>query len=960
MRNLRKRLEKILFFFIIYFVCYNGVLAKDLVSIVLENNLGETVQYGIEQIEQSLEEKGFYSDKTSSLDETKGSFVIVAGLSGSGGPASKMLENSNFELPISAEALVIRKTVWRGKTTIILCGADDGGLMYAALDVADRILWSDNPGNPFSDVSEIEENPDVVERAVSIYTMHRRHFESHFYNNDYWERYFDMLAKNRFNSFVIIFGYENGGFMAPLYPYFFNVDEFPNVELIGINPDQQEKNTATLKHIIKMAHNRGIKFSVGIWDHIYRGGVQGGGIPGASQAPAKPTNGLVWGVTSENLSSYNKTALKKFLQTFTELDGIQFRMHWESGLKREETRDFWKEIFSMCKTLRPEMRLDARAKGLPDKVIEDALTLGVDLRITTKYWMEQMGLPFHPTHINVNNQKDRRHGYADLLRYPKRYDIHWRMWTGGTTRILLWGDPEYVKTFAKSTHLYNGQGFEINGPLATKMLGQPHDQKPFSLLNKDYQYYDWEFERYWHYYQVFGRLSYNPDTSPEIWHYEFEKRFGEKSAPFIENGLHLASRVLPRIVASCYLYRYFPTTRGWAEKMRMGDLPEFATAEGSDIQLFANFEDAAKSIIDGTEMTKIHPRKNSMWFESVSKDILHKVSESEKYFQNPNNKEFISTTTDLRILAHLALYYSKRIPAAVNYNLFKFSGDLFALDKAIAFEKEAIVAWSHIVKAAGDVYSKDLKMGVRKKDLSGHWIDELYLLKEGLIKLENERDLISPPENENQFFISHIPIRKSSKGERLNIAATVESVNPVATVQVAIQKQNNPLQYFDLNAINSRQFKVDLFPIAENESISYFLEVQNNTGEKITFPKDGKENPIVVFSSADDTPPDVELLPVSVANPLKPLKIKVRANGPSDIKWVRLRYRHVTQFEDYKVLEMVSKGPHGVYAAEIPGDFIVPEWDIMYFVEVMDLAGNGKMFPDLEKEIPYVIVPLNR
>ncbi len=32
-----------------------------------------------------------------------------------------------------------------------------------------------------------------------------------------------------------------------------------------------------------------------------------------------------------------------------------------------------------------------------------------------------MGLPFHPTHVHPQDQHNRRHGYADLLRYPQRY-----------------------------------------------------------------------------------------------------------------------------------------------------------------------------------------------------------------------------------------------------------------------------------------------------------------------------------------------------------------------------------------------------------------------------------------------------------------------------------------------------------------------------------------------------------
>ena len=57
------------------------------------------------------------------------------------------------------------------------------------------------------------------------------------------------------------------------------------------------------------------------------------------------------------------------------------------------------------------------------------------------------------------------------------------------------------------------------------------------------------------------------------------------------DALHLASQVLPRIVASCYPYQYFPTTRGWAEMMRMGDLPKFAQEHVTDTAQFMSARD---------------------------------------------------------------------------------------------------------------------------------------------------------------------------------------------------------------------------------------------------------------------------------------------------------------------------------------------------------------------------------
>ena len=103
--------------------------------------------------------------------------------------------------------------------------------------------------------------------------------------------------------------------------------------------------------------------------------------------------------------------------------------------------------------------------------------------------------------------------------------------------------------------------------------------------------------------------------------------------------------------------------------------------------------------------------------------------------------------TDLRILSNLALYHSRRIPAAVSYRIFQRTHDISALDEAIKYEKNAIEAWKQIVNAAGDVYTSDLKMGVDEAEymgidhrLSGHWKDELSYLETGLENLILERD----------------------------------------------------------------------------------------------------------------------------------------------------------------------------------------------------------------------------
>lgn len=849
--------------------CY-AIQQDPTLSIVTDKNIGRSVSYGLTKLTEELQIKNISFEKVGSISKAEGNSILVVGLSSGEGEAAQILKEKNHEVPEESEALTIWKTNWHNKDIWVVGGFDDRGLMYGLLDVANHISWIKAGESPMSEVKEITEKPDVKERAISMFTMNRAYWEERFYNQDYWVHYLDMLAKDRLNNLTIIFGYENGGFLAPPYPYFFDVKGFPGVRM-DITPQEQKRNLAALNRLIEMAHDRGINVTIGIWDHIYRGRVQSGGVAGENPNQVK-------GLNANNLIPYTKAALDKFIHLVPDLNSIQFRMHYESGLKPSEQPAFWSDVFQNIKKVAPDLRIDLRAKELLNTVIQSAINSGIKFRITTKYWMEQMGMPFHPTQINPE-ESFRRHSYEDLLHYPKQYDIFWRLWNGGTTRILLWGDPEYVRRFAKSTHLYDGDGFEVNEPLATKMEGQPTDIKVFQLLEPEYRYYKYEFERYWHFYQVFGRIGYNPNTSSEIWDKEFERHFGPEAAPYIEKALHEASWILPRIIASVYPYSHFPLTYGWAEKQRLGSLPRYARDAGSDIQLFENFNDAAKRIIVNGHTVKVKPSETSQWFKNTSSDINKLISEAKRATGNNQNKEFKSTIVDLKILSSLALYHSRRIPAAVSYRLFKLTGDLTNLDEAISYERGAIDAWQQIVDAAKNVYTDNLRMGACTRDLCGNWEDELKSLKEGLSELSEER----------QWYTF----------------------------------KNNSLENKKMDPATHYHYKA-----APNVTYNELFQI--------------KHTPITSIAVG------------------KPLKIRIKVNASNGVKWVHLRYRSVKQHLPYQTMVMQPTEEKDVYQAVVPAKQIDPHWDFMYFIEVMDNNGNGRIYPDFNKRTPYIFVKLIR
>ena len=840
---------------------FKAVAAPPQISIVANPAMGQVSEYGIGKLTETLQVMNIPFERVNSLVDAKGKNILVVGLSEGNGEAAMLLKAGNHTVSKSSEALTVWNTRWQKKPVTVISGYDDKGIMYGLLDVARRISWS-NERTPMKFVKNVTSEPYVKERGIAMYTMHRRYWESRFYDENFWAGYFDMMASNRLNMLEILFGYENGGFMAPCYPYFFNVDGYPEVKIEDISPERQKRNVDAMRRMIDMAHERGIGVRLGVWDHLYRGGVQAGGNSAFEYDPNKSLPWQVIGLEpTGNLIPYTKAAFAKLLKTFPNLDAILFKTNNESGLKTEELHDFSVSFFETVAETAPNMHIDIHSKGLTDTLINTAIKLGIKFRIAPKFWMEQLGLPFSPTHVNREDQRNRRHGYADMLHYPQQYQMLWKLWNGGTNRAFLWGDPEYVRRFASNSHLYNSSAYAVYEPMATKMETQFHDVEPFDLLKPQYKYYDQEYERYWYFFRLWGLVGYDPNTPTDVWDKEFEKRIGANVAPVIQEALNEASWVLPRIIAACYPYSFFPTTSAWPEKQRLGDLPLYSRAEGSDIQQFASFDQEAQALLGTFETGKTLPSTTSLWLQKLSESIDKKVAEVEKKMKTKDNKELNSTIVDLKMLSKLALYHSRRVPAAISYCLFQRTQDVAAFDAAIAHEQNAIEAWKKLVEAAGDVYADDIMIG--RVPLSGHWRDELVLLERGLSRLKEQRANFKPEgnvvqaplyksapaaDNSRYFNLNHKPVETSPAGQPVTVRINVSAPAGVKWVHLQYRAVNQYLDFTMLPMIptsekNTFEAIIPADKINTKYDLMYLIEVMDNNGRGFIYPDLNKETP---------------------------------------------------------------------------------------------------------------------
>src|SRR5260370_40998569 len=93
-------------------------------------------------------------------------------------------------------------------------------------------------------------------------------------------------------------------------------------------------------------------------------------------------------------------------------------------------------------------------------------------------------------------------------------------------------------------------GFENDAPLAQKGFGnRPGVWGVFTEEHKDRMFWKWEFERYWMFYTLWGRLSYDPKTAESAWMPEMQRRFGAAAADAMD-AYRQASGVLNGIVAA--------------------------------------------------------------------------------------------------------------------------------------------------------------------------------------------------------------------------------------------------------------------------------------------------------------------------------------------------------------------------------------------------------------------------
>jgi hypothetical protein len=714
-------------------------------------------RWAADELETSLKVRGIAVHRGEHIAQAGAGDLCIVAADANSPVAAPILKAAGASVAAAPEALGILSGKSNGKTILLACGTDPRGLVYALLEIADRVQ------NGTDAMAALNVQKAVTERPANVIRSANRLFTSDvedkgWYNDrEMWPRYLSMLAAQRFNRFNLSLGigYDfvrnvTDAYFLFAYPFLLSVPGY-NVRAPQLPDAERDRNFEMLKFISEQTVARGLQFQLGIWMHAFQ------------WINSPNPNYTIEGLTADTHGPYCREALKILLKECPAISGITFRIHGESGVE-EGSYDFWKTVFDGVAQCGRRVEIDMHAKGMDHKMLEVALATGMPVKVSPKYWAEHMGMPYHQADIRElerpkpgrggsglmklsgGSRSFLRYGYGDLLREDRQWGVLHRIWPG-TQRLLIWGDPVTGAAYSRAFSFCGSDGVEIMEPLSFKgrrgsgIAGDRCAYADASLKPR------WDWEKYQYSLRVWGRLLYNPDSDPDAWKRYMQKQFGAGGTE-MDGALASASRILPIVTtahgASAGNNTYWPevyTNQPIVDAGRPNhytDSPAprvFGNVSPLDPQLFSRINDFASELLEGERSGKYSPVEVAQWLEDYADAAAKRLSQVEARSSGKNTPEYRRLTNDVAIQIGLGRFFAAKMRSGVLYGIFERSGDRAALEESLKLYRRARTDWAELAER-GKIYKPDITVGERAW-LRGHWLDRLPAMDQDIADMAN-------------------------------------------------------------------------------------------------------------------------------------------------------------------------------------------------------------------------------
>jgi hypothetical protein len=759
---------------------------------------------------------------------------------------------------------------------LLVSGADAVGLSYALSEVAQRIEAAET-------LADVDARTAVESPAVPVRGIMRSFSSFHedlgwFRDREFWTEYLDFIAAQRFNRFHLALGMQynygadkTGGpdnYLCFAYPFLFPVAGYEGVRAEGVDAAEQHRNLEALKFIAQETVRRGMRFQLGLWNHAFDYG------------PIARHWFPILGLSQQTHAAYSATALGHLLDEIPEIGGLSFRVHYEGGIHDQGHEIFWDAVFQAISDAGRPLEVDMHAKGVDQSLLDAVDKPGIDAVLSAKYWAEHMGLPYHQTSIRAREaakpmqpghemngvteftRRFTRYGYADFLNEDRTVDLMYRVWPG-TQKLLLWGDPEIARGYGRLSTFGNARGVDFCEPLyfkGRKGSGKPGRRDPYIRDDLALGGREWHKHRYT--YTLWGRLTYAPDSDPEVWRRDLRRDYGAAAAA-AERALSSAGRILPlqTVVHGIggsnnanwpeipLLLPISPWVHAAKLAFDTGEPTSWGRVSPFDPELFSIPDEYAADLVAGAVGPKYTPIEVAAWMETLADDAEAALVEFRSLA--PDTAQVRRTAIDLEVLIGLGRHYARRYRATVDRELAVLRRDPALMASALEHAEQSRVMWQGIIDTVDGVYQNNLEFGAQEAEF-GHWRDRLPDMDDDLRALRRELEMLvvtaaevgpAPVPRERRSpvpsGIRHVTPSSYERGAPLTITLDVADAEGVDEVVLHYRHVDQSEKFLSVTATvdgGRAEFVIDGEYTASDYSIMYYVELGLRGGERLLYP----------------------------------------------------------------------------------------------------------------------------
>lgn len=406
----------------------------------------------------------------------------------------------------------------KDRRTFILSAECERGLLYGMMDVAAAL----KQGMNWDDLEEKTVKAHYPFRAIKFnlpwYSYRSGKNLSLHYETcrdlDYWEAFLDMMLENKFNALTL----------WNMHPYMYMVKSESFPESSPFTDEEMQEWKAFWKKLFSMAKQRGIETYVVNWNiFVSKEFSENYGV--AQYAESSGFFGD--GETNDLIEEYTREMITQTINEYDDLTGIGITLGERMGGMTSEERKDWVErvLIAGLKDADREARLIYRAPLSAEKGSHGSVSVSTE-QITRKS-IENLGLQnevlvefkFNWSHAHSSPKVSIVHGgiLTDTYWEPlsDKYRAVWTM-RNEDFHVLRWAQPDFIREFMN----YNSQPYVAGCIIGSETYIPAKDY----ITRKEFQSWNYAFERQWLFYKVWGNLLYDKNTSNDY----FSKALADK------------------------------------------------------------------------------------------------------------------------------------------------------------------------------------------------------------------------------------------------------------------------------------------------------------------------------------------------------------------------------------------------------------------------------------------------